>query len=204
MPVREKALLIDRDHQIPVARQATLLGIARSTVYYQQVVSKENLSLMRLIDEIYTRCPFFGSRRIREMLRRQGYVVNRKRVISLMQQMGIACVYPGPHTSRPHPGHVIYPHLLRHRTITYANEVWASDITSIRMRRGWLYLVAIMDSCSRYVLSWEVAITLEVDFCIRALEGALLGATPHIFNTDQGAQFTSIAFVDVLKETASR
>ncbi len=159
---------------------------------------------MRLIDEIYTRCPFFGSRRIREMLRRQGYVVNRKRVISLMQQMGIACVYPGPHTSRPHPGHVIYPYLLRHRTITYANEVWASDITSIRMRRGWLYLVAIMDSCSRYVLSWEVAITLEVDFCIRALEGALLGATPTSSTPTRAHSSPALPLWMYSKNTASR
>ena len=141
-------------------------------MYYEPVVDTSSLELMRLIDEEYTKTPFYGSRKIAAVLRRKGYEVNRKRVQRLMRLMGIEAIYPGPNTSKPHPDHKIYPYLLRDREITRVNEVWGTDITYIRLRHGWLYLVAIIDWMSRYVLSWELSITLEVDFCIRALEKA--------------------------------
>ena len=200
MSVREKALSIDRSHAvIPVTRQAELLGIARSTVYYQPVVDLAELELMHQINVAYTKTPFYGSRRMAVALRRHGYQVARHRVRRLMRIMGLDAIYPGPRTSTPHPGHVIYPYLLRGRRIVRVNEVWATDITYIRMPRGWLYLVAIMDWYSRYVLAWELSITLEVAFCLEALETALLLAVPEISNTDQGSQFTSTRFTDALK-----
>jgi len=183
-----------------VIRQAELLGIARSTVYYEPVVDTSSLELMRLIDEEYTKAPFYGSRKITAVLRRRGYEVNRKRVQRLMRLMGIEAIYPGPNTSKPHPDYKIYPYFLRDRIITRVNEVWGTDITYIRLRHGWLYLVAIIDWVSRYVLSWELSITLEVDFCIRALEKALSLAFPDIFNSDQGSQFTSVDFIKKLEE----
>jgi len=152
--VREKAVRIDREsNTITVTRQAELLGIARSTVYYQPVLDTYSLELMHQIDKQYTKTPFYGSRRIAQALKRKGYRVNRKRVQRLMRLMGIEAIYPGPNTSRPHPGHKIYPYLLRDRQITQVNEVWgARTITYIGLRHGWLYLVAIMDWMSRYVL----------------------------------------------------
>lgn len=185
---------------IPVRRQAKLLGIARSTVYYEPVVDTYTLELMRLIDEEYTKAPFYGSRKITAVLRRKGYKVNRKRIQRLMRLMGIEAIYPRPNTSRADPDHKIYPYLLRDREITRANEVWGTDITYIRLRHGWLYLVAIMDWASRYVLSWELSTTLEVDFCIRALEKAFSLTFPEIFNSDQGSQFTSVDFIKKLQE----
>jgi putative transposase len=200
MSVREKVMRIDRrDTVIPVTRQAELLNIARSTVYYQPVVDLADLELMHQIDVQYTKTPFYGSRRMAVALRRQGYRVARHRVRRLMRLMGLEAIYPGPRTSTPHPGHVIYPYLLRNRRIARVNEVWATDITYIRMPRGWLYLVAIMDWYSRYVVSWELSITLEVAFCLEALETALILAIPEISNTDQGSQFTSTRFTDRLK-----
>lgn len=192
---------IDREsNTITVTRQAELLGIARSTVYYQPVLDTYSLELMHQIDKQYTKTPFYGSRRIAQALKRKGYPVNRKRVQRLMRLMGIEAIYPGPNTSRPHPGHKIYPYLLRGRQITQVNEVWGADITYIGLRHGWLYLVAIMDWMSRYVLSWELSTTLEVDFCIRALEKALSLAIPEIFNSDQGSQFTSVDFIKKLQQ----
>ena len=194
-------MLIERPGNIiPISRQAELLGIARSTVYYEPVVDTYTLELMRLIDEEYTKTPFYGSRKITAVLRRKGYKVNRKRVQRLMRLMGIEAIYPGPNTSRADPGHKIYPYLLRDRQITRVNEVWGTDITYIRMKHGWLYLVAIMDWMSRYILSWELSTTLEVDFCIRALEKAFSLAFPEIFNSDQGSQFTSVDFIKRLQE----
>ena len=143
---------------ISISRQTQLLGIARSSVYYEPVVDASSLELMRLIDEEYTKAPFYGSRKITAVLRRKGYEVNRKRVQRLMRLMGIEAIYPGPNTSRADPGHKIYPYLLRDRKIMRVNEVWGTDITYIRMRHGWVYLVAIMDWMSRYVLSWELSI----------------------------------------------
>jgi len=199
--VREKVLLIERKSDtIPITIQAKLLGIARSTTYYKPVVDSYNLELMHLIDEQYTKTPFYGSRRMREALRRKGHKVNRKRMQRLMRLMGIEAIYPKRALSRPSPGHKIYLYLLRNVKIDRVNQVWGTDITYIRMEHGWVYLVAIMDWMSRYVLSWEVSTTLEVDFCIRALEKALVVGTPEIFNSDQGSQFTSLAFLESLEQ----
>jgi len=194
-------MLIDRENEeMPITTQAQLLGVARSTIYYKPVVDSYNLKLMHLIDEQYTKTPFYGSRRMREALKRKGYKVNRKRVQRLMRLMGIEAIYPKRNLSKPSPGHKIYPYLLRGRKTREVNEVWSTDITYIRMRHGWLYLVAIMDWMSRYVLSWKLSTTLEVDFCIQALEKALAIGTPEIFNSDQGSQFTSLAFLDLLEK----
>jgi len=194
-------MLIEQENkEIPVIRQAELLGIARSTVYYKSTLDEYNLMLMHLIDEQYTKTPFYGSRRMREALRRKGYKVNRKRMQRLMRLMGIEAIYPKRNLSKPHPDHKIYPYLLRNKVIREVNQVWGADITYVRMRYGWLYLVAIMDWMSRYVLSWEISTTLEVDFCIRALERALSIADPEIFNSDQGSQFTSLVFLKQLEQ----
>ncbi len=161
----------------------------------------ENLALMRLIDEEYTRHPFYGSRKMRDWLQRQGYVVNRKRVRRLMRKMGLVSVAPKPYTSRPAPAHKIYPYLLRGLEIARADQVWCADITYIRLPHGFVYLTAVMDWHSRYVLAWEVSVTMEEEFCVSALESALRRhGRPQIFNTDQGAQFTGEAFTGVLKE----
>ena len=194
-------MLIERQSKmISIKRQAELLGIARSRVYYKLRTDPYSLELMHVIDEQYTKTPFYGSRRIREILKRKGYLANRKRTQRVMRLMGIEAIYPKKNLSKPSPGCKIYPYLLRQRKITGVNEVWGADITYIRMRHGWLYLVAIMDWLSRCVLSWEISTTLEVDFCIRALEKALSIADPEIFNSDQGSQFTSVAFLKCLEE----
>ena len=194
-------MLIERKSDtIPITIQARLLGIARSTTYYKPVVDSYNLKLMHLIDEQYTKTPFYGSRKMREALRRKGHKVNRKRMQRLMRLMGIEAIYPKRALSRPSPNHKIYPYLLRNVEIDRVNQVWGTDITYIRMEHGWVYLVAIMDWMSRYVLSWEVSTTLEVDFCIRALEEALVIETPEIFNSDQGSQFTSLSFLESLEQ----
>lgn len=159
---------------------------------------------MGVIDEQYTRTPFYGSRRMRAVLVRRGYAVNRKRVQRLMRVMGLEAIYPKPHLSQHHPDHKIYPYLLKNLEVRRVNQVWGSDITFIRLSGGWLYLVAIIDWFSRYVLSWELSTSLEADFCIRALENALMIATPEIFNTDQGSQFTSLSFVKRLEEKQIR
>jgi len=155
---------------------------------------------MRLIDEQYTQTPFYGSRRMRAVLAKRGYRVNRKRVQRLMRFMGLEAIYPKPDLSRPHPNHEIYPYLLKGLDINRCNLVWGTDITYIRLHRGWLYLVAIMDWFSRYVVSWELSTNLEVDFCLRALDQALAMGRPEIFNSDQGAQFTSLGFIGKLKQ----
>jgi putative transposase len=160
------------------------------------MVDPYDLTLMHMIDETYTKAPFYGSRRMTASLRRNGYQVNRKRVQRVMRLMGIEAIYPRPNLSRPHPKHTIYPYLLRGLHINHRNQVWGIDITYIRLDKGWLYLVAIMDWFSRYVLSWELSTTLEVDFCIDALEKAFTVGVPEICNSDQGSQFTSLAFID--------
>jgi putative transposase len=187
--------------QLSIARQCQLLSIARSSFYYQaQPVCDEELRVMRLIDQQYLETPFYGSRKMSVMLRNQGDVVNRKRVQRLMQQMGLFAVYPQPKTSQPHPEHRIYPYLLRGVTVTEANQVWCTDITYLPMAKGHFYLVALMDWFSRKVLSWRISNSLEVDFCIEALEESLsIYQAPTIFNSDQGAQFTANAFTDCLK-----
>jgi len=161
----------------------------------------ENLALMRLIDEEYTRHPFYGSRKMRDWLQRQGYAVNRKRVRRLMRKMGLESVAPKPNTSRPAPQHKIYPYLLRALQIERADQVWCADITYIRLAHGFVYLTAVMDWYSRYVLSWEVSVTMEEAFCVSALESALRRhGRPEIFNTDQGSQFTGETFTGVLRD----
>ena len=194
--------MIDRTHSLPVTRQCQLLNLNRSTGYYQPMgVSDEDLKLMRLIDEIHLKRPFYGSRRIRDDLQDLGYPVNRKRVQRLMRKMGIMALYPKVNTSRPGKGHKIYPYLLRGLTIDRPNHVWATDLTYIPMAKGFVYVVAIMDWYSRKVLAWRVSNSMDADPCVEALEEAIsrYGA-PDIFNTDQGSQFTSDAFTGVLKE----
>ena len=186
---------------LTLVRRCALLNVARSTAYYEAVpVSDDDLVVIRQIDKIHLRLPFYGSRQIRDELEDQGHPVNRKRVQRLMRQMGLRALYPRPRTSHPGQGHKIYPYLLKDVSIERPNQVWATDICYIPMAQGSMYLVAIMDSATRRVLSWRVSNTMDSDFCVEALEEALgrYGA-PEIFNTDQGAQFTSEAFTSVLK-----
>ena len=186
---------------LSVARQCRALGISRSSLYYQPVgVSQEGLELMKLLDKQYLERPFFGSRRMAIWLRGQGYRINRKRVGRLMGEMGLRAIYRRPRTSKPGLGHRVYPYLLRSMRITRPNQVWAADITYVPMDRGFMYLVAIMDWHSRCVLAWRLSNTLDVDFCVKALEEALEKGKPEIFNTDQGSQFTSEAFTGLLKQ----
>jgi putative transposase len=197
----ERRVQIHAAHELPKTRRCKLLDLARSTAYYRcEPVSQADLVLMRLIDEIHLQYPFYGSRRIRDELEVHGHTVNRKRVQRLMRLMDLRALYPRPRTSQPGKGHKIYPYLLRDLSIERADQVWATDICYIPMAKGFMYLVAIMDWHSRRVLSWRVSNTLDTEFCIEALEEALqrFGA-PQIFNTDQGSQFTSEAFTDVLK-----
>jgi putative transposase len=194
--------MIERGSRIPVVRQCQLLSLSRSTAYYRpQGVSDEDLELMRLIDEIHLELPFYGSRRIRDELGDRGHPVDRKRVQRLMRLMGVEALYPKPRTTKPGKGHRIYPYRLKGLTIDRANQVWAADLCYIPMARGFMYLVAIMDWHSRKVLSWRLSNTMDTDFCVEALEEALERfGFPDIFNTDQGSQFTSEAFTDVLKQ----
>ena len=192
---------MDRGHpEISLRRQCELLGVNRSGLYYQPTGESElNLLLMRLIDEEYTRLPFYGSRRLVEWLDEQGYSVNRKRVSRLMEVMGIEAVYPKPRLSQPGEWHKIYPYLLAGVEVTRVNQVWSTDITYIRMDGGFVYLVAVMDWFSRFVLSWALSVTMEVGFCMEALQRALRRGRPEIFNSDQGSQFTSDQFTGALK-----
>jgi len=186
---------------LSIVNQCRLLKISRSCFYYKQKpIKAKDLDLMRLIDEQYLKTPSWGSRSMRNHLRRLGYKVNRKKVQRLMRLMGLEAIYPKPKTSRPHPQHKVYPYLLRNLNIERANQVWAADITYIPMNRGFMYLVAVMDWHSRKVLSWQLSNTLDTDFCVQAVEEAIsrFGA-PEIFNTDQGTQFTATAFTDLLK-----
>ena len=186
--------------EISLRRQCELLGVNRSGLYYEPVgESAENLLLMRLIDQEYTRHPFLGSRRLVVWLGERGQVVNRKRVARLMDLMGIEAVYPKPKLSQPGEGHRIYPYLLRGTKVERVNQVWSTDITYIRMAQGFLYLVAVMDWFSRFVLSWSLSLTMELDFCLEALDRALRRGRPEIFNSDQGPQFTSEKFTGKLE-----
>jgi putative transposase len=187
---------------LSISKQCQLLNIRRSSFYYRsKPVKAEDLELMRLMDEQYLKTPIWGSRSMRNHLRRLGYKINRKRVQRLMRLMGLEAIYPKPRTSWPHPDHKIYPYLLRDLSIYRPNQVWAADITYIPMSRGFMYLVAIMDWHSRKVLSWRLSNTMEADFCVEALQEAIGHyGCPEIFNTDQGAQFTSEAFTKVLKD----
>jgi putative transposase len=198
--------MIDRTHDLPISRQCRILDLPRSTAYYRPAPeSAENLALMRRIDELHLQFPFAGSRMLRDMLRREGWTAGRKRIGTLMAKMGIEAIYRKANTSKKAPGHKIYPYLLRNLAIDHPNQVWAADITYIPMRRGFVYLVAIVDWFSRKVLSWRVSNTLTTDFCLDAVREAIhrYGA-PEIFNTDQGSQFTSSDFTDLLKEHGIR
>ena len=205
MSVGEKIKCIDsKDSDLSISRQCDLLGLPRSSYYRPRVFtfeSNENLELMRLIDEEFLRHPFYGSRKMRDYLNRQGFPVNRKRVQRLMRLMGIESVAPKPNTSKPRREHKVYPYLLRKLSITEPDQVWCSDITYIRLAHGFVYLTAVMDWASRYVLSWEVSVTMDDDFCVNALKSALRKHnSPEIFNTDQGSQYTGNAFTGALKE----
>lgn len=204
--LEEKRALIEPAHaQISIARQCELVGLARSSYYYQPVPeSEENLVLMRLLDEQYTSTPFYGIRKMTAWLGTQGYAVNHKRVARLLRQMGLCAVYPKPRLSQPGEPTTRYPYLLRGLSIERVNQVWSSDITYIRMPRGFLYLVAIIDWFSRYVLAWQTSITLESTFCLEALDRAFLVARPDIFNSDQGSQFTSCDFTTRLEAAGTR
>ncbi len=186
--------MIDPEHDLPIKRQAEALEISRSTVYYQpRQVSQSDLWLMRQIDELHLNYPFAGSRMLRDLLRQQGLEVGRRHIRSLILRMAIEAIYRRPNTSKPGPGHRIYPYLLRDVAITRSDLVWAMDITP--MARGFVYLVAVVDWLSRRVLAWKLSITMETAFCIEALDESLsMNEKPEIFNTDQGAQFTSEAF----------
>jgi len=204
--VERRRAVVDPSHpSLSVVCQCKLLSISRSGLYYQpQGVSEEDFTLMKLIDRQYLATPFYGARRMAVWLKNQGYRVNRKRVRRLMRIMGIRAIYRRPRTSTPAPGHKIYPYLLSGMEITRPNQVWATDITYIPMARGFLYLVAIMDWYSRYVLSWRLSNTLDASFCVEALEEALGKGRPDIFNTDQGAQFTGEAFTGLLQQHGVR
>jgi putative transposase len=194
--------MIDRTHELPVVRQCQILALSRSTAYYQpQPVSDADLTLMRRIDEFHLAYPFAGARMLRDLLRREGQTIGRKRVRTLMTRMGINAVYRKPRTSQRHPAHTVYPYLLRHLEITRPNHVWAADITYIPMTRGFVYLFAVLDWASRRVLAWRLSNTLTTDFCLDAVQEAVAQyGIPDIFNTDQGCQFTSLKFTGLLKD----
>ncbi len=193
--------MIDREHKLSLTRQSEILKLSRSSLYYEAVpISARDLQLMRLIDEIHLKHPYMGSRSIRDQLQDKGHQVGRQHVSTLMKKMGIAALYRKPNLSKPHPLHKIYPYLLRNLEITRANHVWAADITYIPMAKGFCYLVAIMDWASRKVLAWRLSNTLDASFCVEALQEALTRyGVPEIFNTDQGSQFTSDAFIGILE-----
>jgi putative transposase len=192
--------MIDRSHAFPIKGQARMLGLSRSTVYYKsRPVSAEDLQLMRRLYELHLDYPFAGARMLHDLLRREGVVVGRRHVATLMKRMGIEALYRRPNTSKSAPGHKIYPYLLRGVTIDRPNHVWAMDISYIPMRRGFVYLAAVVDVTSRRVLAHRVSITMEAEFCIEAVKEAMAKhGKPEIFNTDQGSQFTSLDFTRVL------
>ncbi len=207
MSAPDRRQLVNRKHKkLSIRRQCALLGIARSGLYRAPRAANDNdLPLMRRIDELYTAWPFLGSRRLTALLRAEGHSVNRKRVQRLMRRMGIAALGPKPRTTKPAPGHKIFPYLLRGVAVERPNQVWCADITYIPLGRGFLYLVAIMDWASRAVLAWRLSNTMDASFCVSALEEALARfGRPEIFNTDQGSQFTSAAFTGVLTAAGVR
>ena len=192
--------MIDRGHDLPLVRQADLLRLSRSTLYYEpRSVSAAELAIMRRIDELHLDYPFAGSRMLRDLLRGDGIAIGRERVGAMMRRMGLEALYRRPNTSKPADGHKVYPYLLRGLPVERPNQVWAMDITYIPMARGFVYLAAVVDWFSRRVLAWRLSITLEVEFCLDAVEDALARyGRPEIFNTDQGSQFTSAAFTGLL------
>jgi len=194
--------MIDRTHDLSLTQQARAVGISRGSVYYlPRPVSAADLTLMRRIDELHLEYPFTGARMLRDLLALAGISVGRKHVATLMRRMGIEAIYRKPNASRRHPKHPIYPYLLRHLKIDRPNQVWAMDITYIPMAKGFVYLAAVIDWHTRRVLAWRVSISMETGFCIEAVEEAISKyGTPEIFNTDQGSQFTSLAFTNLLKQ----
>ena len=192
--------MIDRAHDLPLTRQSSVLNISRGIVYYRPApVSSVDLVLMRQIDELHLEFPFAGSRMLRDLLAAEGSMVGRRHITTLMQQMGIEAIYRRPNTSKPAPGHKIYPYLLRGLTIDRPNQVWATDFTYIPMARGFVYLCAVMDWSTRRILAWRLSNTMEAEFCVETLEDALAKhGNPGIFNSDQGSQFTGTAFTGVL------
>jgi putative transposase len=201
-----KRLWVDpEDTELSVSQQCDLLGLSRSSYYYEPAAEEpENLKLMELIDQEYTRHPFYGSRRMATWLEDQGHCVNRKRVQRLMRLMGLEAIYPKPNLSARGTGHKVYPYLLRNVAIERVNQVWSTDITYIPLPNGFLYLTAVIDWYSRYVLSWRLSNTLDVEFCIEALEEALSHGCPEVFNTDQGVQFTSTSFTSRLEAAGAK
>jgi putative transposase len=203
MSIAEKRSCIDPGHKsLSTVRQCELIELPRSSYYRKSFLSKEpdkNLTLMRLIDEEYTKHPFYGTRKMRDYLRRQGYKMNRKRVQRLMRKMGLQSIAPKPNTSAAHPDHKKYPYLLRNLEIICPDQVWCSDITYIPLPGGFVYLTAVMDWYSRFVLSWEISVTMDSSFCVSALESAFRRyGRPEIFNTDQGSQYTSNDFTSTV------
>jgi putative transposase len=203
----ERKGMISRDHPgLSLSRQCGVLSISRSSFYYRlKGESPENLALMRCIDELFLKYPFYGSRQMARQLRRNGVSAGRHRVRRLMRLMGLQAIYQAPRTSDPHPAHRIYPYLLRGMAIDHPDQVWCADITYIPVQRGFLYLVAIMDWATRHVLAWRLSNSMDASFCLEALEEALARyGPPEMFNTDQGSQFTSFAFTGVLKDAGIR
>ena len=198
--------MIDREHDVPLTRQAEILKLSRSGLYYRpRPVSAADLAIMRRIDELHLNYPFAGSRMLRDLLNAEGIEIGRQRVATMMKRMGITAIYRRPNTSKPAPGHKIYPYLLRGLTIDRPNQAWAMDITYIPMARGFIYLAAVVDWFSRRVLAWRLSITMETGFCTEAVEEALgRHGRPEIFNTDQGSQFTSADFTGLLHGHAIR
>jgi putative transposase len=198
--------MIDREHDLPITKQAQALNISRGSVYYlPRLVSAADLTIMRRIDELHLELPFAGSRMLRGLLAAEGCKLGRRHVKTLMKRMGIEALYRRPRTTKPEPGHKIYPYLLRGMEIVRPNQVWAMDITYIPMARGFVYLAVVLDWFSRRVLSWRLSITMEAAFCVETLQDALARhSKPDIFNTDQGSQFTSFAFTNTLREAGIR
>ncbi len=196
----DRRILIEPDHgELSIRKQCNLLGVNRSSLYYEKVMpDAKTLELMRVVDEIYTAYPFVGSRQMADYLKARGYDVGREKIRSIYEKLGLRSVAPGPHTSKPCPEHKIYPYLLRGVEIDRLNFVWSTDITYIRLRHGFAYLMAIIDWFSRYVLDWSLNLTLEADFCIETLARVLQKTQCEIFNTDQGSQFTSQGFTGLL------
>jgi putative transposase len=185
---------------LSISRQCELLGLARSSFYYEPATeTAENLALMRLIDQRYTDCPFYGSRKMATWLKEHGHAVNRKRVQRLMRLMGLEAVYPKPNLSAPGSGHKVYPYLLRGVTVGRVDQVWSTDITYVPLASGFMYLAAVIDWYSRYVIAWRLSNTLDGSFCLEVLEEALAQGRPEVFNTDQGVQFTARAFTGRLE-----
>jgi putative transposase len=198
--------MIDREHELPLKRQAELLRLSRGSLYYHPCpVSAADLAIMRRIDELHLDYPFAGSRMLRDLLRGEGIAIGRERVATMMRRMGIEALYRRPNTSKPAAGHKIYPYLLRGLAVVRPNQVWAMDITYVPMARGFVYLAAVVDWFSRRVLAWRISITLDVEFCLEAVKDALAWhGKPEIFNTDQGSQFTSTEFTKLLLDNTIR